>query len=91
MDSLDLRIKAMESAHETNHEKLGAMLEKEAARVDEVLRKFEEEKEETKKICKDLIDGAYLAPPRKPLHTEASFYRNTITPGSDRQTNVCRG
>jgi len=46
----------MESAHETNHEKLGAMLEKEAVRVDEVLRKFEEEKEETKKMCKDLID-----------------------------------
>ena len=59
VDSLDLRIKAMESAHETNHEKLGAMLEKEAARVDEVLRKFEEEKDETKKMCKNLIDGAH--------------------------------
>ena len=49
----------MESAHETNYEKLSAMLEKEAARVDEVLHKFEQEKEETKKICKDLIDGTY--------------------------------
>ena len=65
VDSLDLRIKAMESAHETNHEKLGAMLEKEAARVDEVLRKFEEEKEETKKMCKNLIDGAYADTPHK--------------------------
>lgn len=60
VDSLDLRIKAMESAHEINHEKLGAMLEKEAARVDEVLRKFEEEKEETKKMCKNLIDGTHV-------------------------------
>jgi len=58
VDSLDLRIKAMESAHETNYEKLSAMLEKEAARVDEVLRKCQEEKEETKKTCKTLMDGA---------------------------------
>ena len=48
----------MESAHETNYEKLSAMLEKEAARVDEVLRKCQEEKEETKKTCKTLMDGA---------------------------------
>jgi len=48
----------MESAHETNYEKLSAMLEKEAARVDEVLRKCEEEKEESKKTCKTLMDGA---------------------------------
>jgi len=56
VDSLDLRIKAMESAHETNYEKLGAMLEKEAVRVDEVLRKCQEEKDETKKTCKTLMD-----------------------------------
>ena len=48
----------MESAHETNYEKLSAMLEKEAARVDEVLCKCQEEKEETKKTCKTLMDGA---------------------------------
>jgi len=48
----------METAHETNYEKLSAMLEKEAARVDEVLRKCQEEKEETKKTCKTLMDGA---------------------------------
>jgi len=59
VDSLDLRIKAMESAHETNYEKLSAMLEKEAARVDEVLRKCQEEKEETKKTCKTLMDGVF--------------------------------
>ena len=57
VDSLDLRIKAMESAHETNYEKLSAMLEKEAVRVDEVLRKCQEEKEETNKSCKTLMDG----------------------------------
>lgn len=57
VDSLDLRIKAMESAHETNYEKLGAMLEKEVGRVDEVLRKCQEEKEETKKTCRTLMDG----------------------------------
>lgn len=56
VDSLDLRIKAMESAHETNYEKLSAMLEKEAARVDEVLRRCEGEKEETKQACKTLMD-----------------------------------
>ncbi|KAF9782468.1 hypothetical protein BJ322DRAFT_1111329 [Thelephora terrestris] len=56
VDSLDLRIKAMESAHETNYEKLSSMLEKEASRVDEVLRKCEEEKEEAKKTCKTLMD-----------------------------------
>ncbi|KAF9650438.1 hypothetical protein BDM02DRAFT_3112211 [Thelephora ganbajun] len=56
VDSLDLRIKAMESTHETNYEKLSAMLEKEAARVDEVLRECQEEKEETKKTCKTLMD-----------------------------------
>lgn len=49
----------MESAHETSYEKLGAMLEKEAARVDEVLRKCQEEKEETKKTCKTLMDGVF--------------------------------
>ena len=59
VDSLDLRIKAMESTHETNYEKLSAMLEKEAVRVDEVLRKCQEEKEETKKTCKTLMDGAF--------------------------------
>lgn len=48
----------MESAHETNYEKLSAMLEKEAARVDEVLRKCEEEKEESKETCKTLMGGA---------------------------------
>lgn len=56
VDSLDLRIKAMESAHETNYGKLSAMLEKEASRVDEVLRKCEEEKEEAKKTCKTLME-----------------------------------
>ena len=60
VDSLDLRIKAMESAHETSYEKLGVMLEKEAARVDEVLRKCQEEKEETKKTCKTLMDGVFV-------------------------------
>ena len=59
VDSLDLRIKAMESAHETNYEKLSAMLEKEAARVDEVLRKCQEEKEETNKASKTLMDGEF--------------------------------
>ena len=59
VDSLDLRIKAMETAHETSYEKLGVMLEKEAARVDEVLRKCQEEKEETKKTCKTLMDGTF--------------------------------
>lgn len=60
VDSLDLRIKAMESAHETNYEKLGAMLEKEAVRVDEVLRKCQEEKDETKNTCKTLMDGMFV-------------------------------
>ena len=59
VDSLDLRIKAMESAHETNYEKLGAMLEKEVVRVDEVLRKCQEEKDETKQACKTLMDGVF--------------------------------
>lgn len=59
VDSLDLRIKAMESAHETSHEKLSAMLEKEAVRVDEVLRKCQEEKEDTKRTCKILMDGTF--------------------------------
>ena len=66
VDSLDLRIKAMESAHETNYEKLSAMLEKEAVRVDEVLRKCQEEKEETKKASKTLMDGAF---PNIPSHS----------------------
>ena len=64
VDSLDLRIKAMESSHETNYEKLSAMLVKEAARVDEVLRKCEEEKEETKKTRKALMEGAPVNIPR---------------------------
>jgi len=59
VDSLDLRIKAMESTHETNYEKLSVMLEKEAVRVDEVLRKCQDEKEETKKTCKTLMDGVF--------------------------------
>lgn len=59
VDSLDLRIKAMESAHETNYGKLSVMLEKEAARVDEVLHKFEEEKEEMKEVFKLLTDGEH--------------------------------
>jgi len=56
VDSLDLRIKAMESAHESSYEKLSVLLEREAARVDEVLRKCEEDKEETRKACKTLMD-----------------------------------
>jgi hypothetical protein len=83
VDSLDLRIKAMESAHETNYEKLSAMLEKEAARVDEVLRKCQEEKEETKKASKTLMDGAFantlsqrgLTITRNPWHTEIQSLR----------------
>lgn len=50
----------MESAHETNYEKLSSMLEKEASRVDEVLRKCEDDKEEAKKTCKTLMDGASI-------------------------------
>ena len=69
VDSLDLRIKAMESAHEANHEKLGAMLEKEAARVDEVLRKCQDEKEETKKTCKTLMDGVFANTLSRPCLT----------------------
>ena len=69
VDSLDLRIKAMESAHETNYEKLGAMLEKEAARVDEVLSKCQEEKEETKKTCKTLMDGVFADTLSRPCLT----------------------
>ena len=69
VDSLDLRIKAMESAHETSYEKLGAMLEKEAARVDEVLRKCQEEKEETKNTCKTLMDGVFLNTLSRPCLT----------------------
>ena len=58
----------MESAHETNYEKLGVMLEREAARVDEVLRKCEEDKEETKKASKTLMDGTSVdsLDPRRP-------------------------
>lgn len=71
----------MESAHETNYQKLGAMLEKEAARVDEALRRFEEEKEETKKMCKNLIDGAYPSTLAQhcftpPTHTEIQSLRD---------------
>ena len=73
----------MESAHETNYEKLSAMLEKEAVRVDEVLRKCQEEKEETKKTCKTLMDGGFastlsrrcLTINRHPWHTEIQSLR----------------
>jgi len=81
VDSLDLRIKAMESAHETNYEKLGAMLAKEAARVDEVLHKCQEEKDETNRACKTLMDGTFVnAPLGRPCltnlqHTEIQSLR----------------
>jgi hypothetical protein len=45
------------------------MLEKEAARVDEVLRKCQEEKEETKKTCKTLMDGVFANTLRRPCLT----------------------
>lgn len=85
VDSLDLRIKAMESAHETNYEKLGAILEKEVVRVDEVLRKCQEEKEETKNTCRTLMDGV---PYKNVQSTPPNIYgTQKYNPSENGQTN----